>query len=132
MQTLSQLSVIIEAELGKIAYPKTPQKLYQPIDYVMGLGGKRMRPILLLMAHQLFDKNIELVACGSSSDTMSTFPEWEREVLDITYDSVDYISMHRYWSNKEKNTTSFLSSNIGLQEYISNVESTINYIKSKK
>ena len=59
MQTLSQLSVIIEGELGKIAYPNTPQKLYQPIDYVMGLGGKRMRPILLLMAHQLFDKNIE-------------------------------------------------------------------------
>ena len=59
MQTLSQLSVIIEGELGKIAYPNTPQKLYQPIDYVMGLGGKRMRPILLLMAHQLFDENIE-------------------------------------------------------------------------
>ena len=59
MQTLSQLSVIIEEELGKIAYPNTPQKLYQPIDYVMGLGGKRMRPILLLMAHQLFDENIE-------------------------------------------------------------------------
>ena len=59
MQTLSQLSVIIEGELGKIAYPNTPQKLYQPIDYVIGLGGKRMRPILLLMAHQLFDENIE-------------------------------------------------------------------------
>ena len=59
MQTLSQLSVIIEGELGKIAYPNTPKKLYQPIDYVMGLGGKRMRPILLLMAHQLFDENIE-------------------------------------------------------------------------
>ena len=59
MQTLSQLSAIIEGELGKIAYPNTPQKLYQPIDYVMGLGGKRMRPILLLMAHQLFDENIE-------------------------------------------------------------------------
>ena len=59
MQTLSQLSVIIEGELGQIAYPNTPQKLYQPIDYVMGLGGKRMRPILLLMAHQLFDENIE-------------------------------------------------------------------------
>ena len=59
MQTLSQLSVIIEGELGKIVYPNTPQKLYQPIDYVMGLGGKRMRPILLLMAHQLFDENIE-------------------------------------------------------------------------
>ena len=59
MHTFSQLSEIIEAELGKIVYPKTPQKLYQPIDYVMDLGGKRMRPILLLMAYQLFDENIE-------------------------------------------------------------------------
>ena len=59
MQTFSQLSEIIEAELGKIVYPKTPQKLYQPIDYVMDLGGKRMRPILLLMAYQLFDENID-------------------------------------------------------------------------
>ncbi len=59
MYTFSQLSTIIEEELGKIVYPKTPQKLYQPIDYVMGLGGKRMRPILLLMAHQLFDEDIE-------------------------------------------------------------------------
>ena len=83
-------------------------------------------------AMRLFDKNMELIVCGSSSELMATYPEWEREVLDLTYGSVDYISMHRYWSNKEKNTTSFLSNNIGLQEYITNVESTINYIKSKK
>ena len=54
---------------------------------------------------------------------MATYPEWEREVLDLTYDSVDYISMHKYWSNQTirsddkeigKHSTSFLSSNIGL------------------
>ena len=55
MKTSSQLGAIIERELGKIVYTKIPEKLYQPIDYVMSLGGKRMRPILLLMAHQLFD-----------------------------------------------------------------------------
>ena len=94
-------------------------------------------------AMRLFDKNIELVVCGSSSDTMKTFPEWEREVLDLTYDSVDYISMHKYWSNSENrpadeiengkyNTTNYLTNSIGLQKYISDVESTINFIKSKK
>ena len=61
MQTLEQLQLLIETELGKISYPNSPKQLYQPIDYVMGLGGKRMRPILLLMAHQLFDENIEKV-----------------------------------------------------------------------
>jgi len=59
MQNLEQLQLLIEQELGKINYPNSPKQLYHPIDYVMGLGGKRMRPILLLMAHQLFDKNIE-------------------------------------------------------------------------
>jgi len=59
MQNLEQLQLLIEQELEEINYPNNPKKLYQPINYVMGLGGKRMRPILLLMAHQLFDKNIE-------------------------------------------------------------------------
>lgn len=59
MQTLSQLSAVIEVELEKLDFPEKPAKLYKPIEYIMELGGKRMRPILLLMAHQLFDDNIE-------------------------------------------------------------------------
>jgi len=59
MQNLEELQFLIEQELGKINYPNSPKQLYQPIEYVLGLGGKRMRPILLLMAHQLFDENIE-------------------------------------------------------------------------
>ena len=51
--------MLISDELGRIEYPKTPSLLYEPIDYILGLGGKRMRPILVLMAYQLFDKNIE-------------------------------------------------------------------------
>ena len=36
MQTLEQLQLLIETELGKISYPNSPKQLYQPIDYVMG------------------------------------------------------------------------------------------------
>jgi len=59
MQNLEQLQLLIEQELREINYPNSPKQLYQPIEYVLGLGGKRMRPILVLMAHQLFDENIE-------------------------------------------------------------------------
>jgi geranylgeranyl diphosphate synthase type II len=59
MQNLEQLQLLIEQELREINYPNSPKQLYQPIEYVLALGGKRMRPILLLMAHQLFDENIE-------------------------------------------------------------------------
>ena len=59
MKSIQELSALITDELGRVEYPKTPSLLYEPIDYILALGGKRMRPILVLMAHQLFDKNIE-------------------------------------------------------------------------
>lgn len=34
---------------------KEPKNLYEPIDYIVGLGGKRMRPVLTLMASEVFD-----------------------------------------------------------------------------
>jgi geranylgeranyl diphosphate synthase type II len=34
---------------------KEPKNLYQPINYILGLGGKRMRPVLTLMAVEVFD-----------------------------------------------------------------------------
>lgn len=34
---------------------KEPKNLYEPIDYIVGLGGKRMRPVLTLMAAEVFD-----------------------------------------------------------------------------
>ncbi|HEU4791165.1 MAG TPA: polyprenyl synthetase family protein [Flavobacterium sp.] len=34
---------------------KEPKNLYEPIDYILGLGGKRMRPVLTLMASEVFD-----------------------------------------------------------------------------
>jgi len=56
---LAKLTEIIEAEIRSLTYPKSPELLYRPIKYIMGLQGKRIRPLLLLMAHQLFDDNIE-------------------------------------------------------------------------
>lgn len=38
---------------------REPQNLYAPIDYILGLGGKRMRPVLTLMAAEIFDCSFE-------------------------------------------------------------------------
>ncbi len=59
MKSLAELVEIIETEIRSLTYPKSPEHLYSPIKYTMGLQGKRIRPLLLLMAHQLFDDNIE-------------------------------------------------------------------------
>ncbi len=48
----------IEKELSKIKYGINPKELYQPIEYTMGLGGKRIRPLFLLLSCDLFEGRI--------------------------------------------------------------------------
>jgi len=49
----------IEKELLALPLSKEPSELYEPIRYVLSLGGKRLRPTLLLMACNLFGGKIE-------------------------------------------------------------------------
>nr|WP_321463210.1 alpha-N-arabinofuranosidase [uncultured Cohaesibacter sp.] len=83
-------------------------------------------------AMRAFDKNIELVVCGSSTPRMPTYPEWEYTVLDYTYDSVDYISLHMYFDNHAKDLKQFLARSMELETYIETISSVIKTIKAKK
>ena len=47
-------------------------------------------------AMRRIDKDIELVAVGSSGTQLPTYLEWDRVVLEHVYDSCDFISLHRY------------------------------------
>jgi len=79
-----------------------------------------------------FDKSLELIVCGSSHSNMPTYPDWERTVLEHTYDSVDHISLHMYFANREKNTANYLALNEKLDAYIGTVASTIEFVRAKK
>ena len=58
--------------------------------------------------YRKFDEDLELIVCGSSNDKMATYPEWEAEVLDQSYESINYISLHKYWNNYPKDTSTTL------------------------
>ena len=79
-----------------------------------------------------FDKSLELVVCGSSNSDMKTYPEWERIVLEHSYESVDHISLHMYFANRTRNTANYLALNHKLDAYIATVESTINLVKANQ
>lgn len=49
----------IEAALAAIPYPQQPEGLYEPIRYVLSMGGKRLRPMLTLMAYALYKEDTE-------------------------------------------------------------------------
>jgi alpha-N-arabinofuranosidase len=78
------------------------------------------------------DPTIELVACGSSSLEMPTYPQWESTVLDHTYEHVDYISLHIYLRNPDGNIPRFLARSLGMDDYIKTVIATCDQIKAKK
>ena len=79
-----------------------------------------------------FDHSLELIVCGSSNSDMKTYPDWERIVLEHTYDAVDHISLHMYFANRGKNTAEYLALNAKLDAYINAVASTIEFVRAKK
>ncbi|WEK61030.1 MAG: alpha-N-arabinofuranosidase [Candidatus Microbacterium colombiense] len=81
-------------------------------------------------AMRMIDPDLELVACGSSSASMPTFGEWERVVLEETYDEVDFISCHAYYEPKGGDYESFLASAVDMDRFIEAVVATADHVKA--
>lgn len=58
MYSIPQLHDLLNKEIVKKQYPATPAELYEPIQYIMSLGGKRLRPTLLLLACDMFNGSV--------------------------------------------------------------------------
>ncbi len=78
------------------------------------------------------DPSIELVACGSSSRDMPTFGDWELTMLDECYDQVDYVSLHRYYGNRDNNLPSYLARSLDMEDFIKTVVAICDAVGGKK
>ncbi|HEV2481674.1 MAG TPA: polyprenyl synthetase family protein [Puia sp.] len=54
MQSFEELSAAFAAKFNSRHFPLYPESLYDPAEYFLGLGGKRIRPVLCLMGNELF------------------------------------------------------------------------------
>lgn len=59
MRTSDELLRHVNIAIEQLDLEKAPAKLYDPIRYVLSIGGKRLRPVLCLMAYELYDAQIE-------------------------------------------------------------------------
>jgi geranylgeranyl diphosphate synthase, type II len=59
MTSIEELRQFFLSYQNENRFNQQPEELYEPVNYIMELSGKRMRPIMMLMAYQLFDNNIE-------------------------------------------------------------------------
>jgi len=55
MQSFSSLSTQFEKQFEAVQFPKSPEGLYDPCRYILTIGGKRVRPVALLMGTELFN-----------------------------------------------------------------------------
>ena len=100
MKSIQELSSLISGELSSIKYPKNPLSLYEPIEYILDLGGKRMRPILVLMAHQLFGKNIEkAIPPALAIEIFHNFTLLHDDIMDNAPLRRGQKTVHEKWNN---------------------------------
>ena len=86
-------------------------------------------------AHQIrvIDRDLQLIACGSSNRIMPTYLVWDREVLEECYDQVDAISLHCYYGNEPafsgNSTARYLAMNLDMELQIHEIAAVCDYVQ---
>ncbi len=83
MHSPSELLKRIEQSINEIRYPTYPASLYEPISYIMSLGGKRIRPTMLLMVVDLFNGDIAAaIPAALAIETFHNFTLVHDDIMD--------------------------------------------------
>jgi len=78
------------------------------------------------------DPTIETIVCGSSGQTIATYMEWDRTVLEYCWDYVDYIAAHRYSENKRSDSAWFLAEGIAIDRTLDDYAALLGYVRAVK
>ncbi|MES2447127.1 MAG: polyprenyl synthetase family protein [Bacteroidota bacterium] len=98
MHTPIQLQEILEKAIVEIVYPKHPSNLYEPIRYIMSLGGKRIRPVMVLMAAELFtDECVKALNVALAIETFHNFTLVHDDIMDNAPLRRGKITVHEKW-----------------------------------
>ena len=82
-------------------------------------------------AMKFTDGSIQTVACVSSSPFLAHYPQWDLEVLEQCYETVDYISLHHYHSGKGNDIPSLLAGSEYFEDYIRTEIALCDFVKTK-
>jgi geranylgeranyl diphosphate synthase type II len=80
-------------------FDKEPKNLYQPIDYIVQLGGKRMRPILTLMTADIFDVDYKLaLPAAMAVEVFHNFSLVHDDIMDDAPLRRGQVTVHEKWN----------------------------------
>ncbi|MFZ9027943.1 MAG: polyprenyl synthetase family protein [Crocinitomicaceae bacterium] len=89
----------IEKELGQIDFPQDPKKLYDPLRYFLKIGGKRIRPALVILGQKLFDANAkEAYAQALAIEIFHNFTLIHDDIMDNAPLRRGQQTVHEKWN----------------------------------
>jgi geranylgeranyl diphosphate synthase type II len=99
LTTLKQYSLLVEQEIKKNKFGKQPSSLYEPIRYLMGLGGKRMRPMLTLLAYSLYKDDVKrAVPFAVAVEAFHNFTLMHDDIMDNAPLRRGNVTVHEKWN----------------------------------
>ena len=99
MESLSRYQILFDNYLENNKQKSKPLGLYAPIEYILSLGGKRLRPLLALMATEAFgNKPEEALPAALSVEVFHNFTLIHDDIMDQAPIRRGAPSVHNKWN----------------------------------
>lgn len=90
---------LIEAEIKNQKFGSQPKSLYEPIRYLMSLGGKRLRPLLVMLSYSLYKKDAEKIApYAAAVEAFHNFTLMHDDIMDKAPLRRGKATVHEKWN----------------------------------
>lgn len=89
----------VEEFISRLPYDRKPESIYEPIKYVLSIGGKRIRPVLMLLAYNLYKedpKRILMQACAL--ETYHNYTLLHDDLMDNADVRRGMPTVHKKWN----------------------------------
>ena len=97
-QDAKALQELFQDYLENLSYAREPMGLYEPVKYVLGIGGKRIRPTLMLLAYNLFKEDVHSVLSQAMGlETYHNFTLLHDDLMDKADRRRGMPTVHKRW-----------------------------------
>lgn len=99
MKTADELLTQVNAFLDALPYERTPKSLYEPIRYVLSMGGKRIRPVLMLLGYNLYKEDTDKILMNAIAlETYHNYTLLHDDLMDQADLRRGHETVHKKWN----------------------------------
>ncbi|MCD8270069.1 MAG: polyprenyl synthetase family protein [Parabacteroides sp.] len=100
MLSFNEILQKIETEITQLSFEYPPKSLYDPIEYILSLGGKRIRPALALMACNLYKEDVEnVINPALGIEVFHNFTLLHDDLMDKADKRRNKPTVHKVWND---------------------------------